>query len=353
MCGRRSGREEAPSAAHLPPVAKKLPARRICRRLHRRHLGGEKPAGSDDSARGKSLEDRRIPLLLAERIRRVGIHDGKAGAGVGGNPAINIGNDAIGGRDTQGGKVLLQDCHVATVLLNECRGLSAARERLYAHRARAREEIEKVIDILALHKINTFHWHLTDDQGWRIESKKYPDLVKAGPYYTQEDLRAVVEYARRRYVTVVPEVELPGHALAALSAYPVFSYHPDSTIAIATDLGIYDEIFCPSDTTYTFFTDIFGELFDIFPSKYYHIGGDECPPDDGSQAAFIVRITEFLQAHGKEVIAWDEVVDRGATPGTIALSFTPNRWCYLDYYQEEGDGYPSQPYFLPLPVFSA
>ncbi|MBQ1623208.1 MAG: family 20 glycosylhydrolase, partial [Bacteroidales bacterium] len=235
-----------------------------------------------------------------------------------------------------------------------------------ARHFQSREEIEKVIDILALHKINTFHWHLTDDQGWRIESKKYPDLVKAGPYYTQEDLRAVVEYARRRYVTVVPEVELPGHALAALSAYPVFSYHPDSTIAIATDLGIYDEIFCPSDTTYTFFTDIFGELFDIFPSKYYHIGGDECPPDDGSQAAFIVRITEFLQAHGKEVIAWDEVVERGATPGTIALSyrghapgrralekgmrtvFTPNRWCYLDYYQEEGDGYPSQPYFLPL-----
>ncbi|MCR5745438.1 MAG: family 20 glycosylhydrolase, partial [Bacteroidales bacterium] len=235
-----------------------------------------------------------------------------------------------------------------------------------ARHFQSREEIEKVIDILALHKINTFHWHLTDDQGWRIESKKYPDLVKAGPYYTQEDLRAVVEYARRRYVTVVPEVELPGHALAALSAYPVFSYHPDSTIAIATDLGIYDEIFCPSDTTYTFFTDIFGELFDIFPSKYYHIGGDECPPDDGSQAAFIVRITEFLQAHGKAVIAWDEVVDRGATPGTIALSyrghapgkraldkgmrtvFTPNRWCYLDYYQEDGDGYPSQPYFLPL-----
>ena len=235
-----------------------------------------------------------------------------------------------------------------------------------ARHFQSKEEIEKVIDILALHKINTFHWHLTDDQGWRIESKHYPDLVKAGPYYTQEDLREVVEYARRRYVTVVPEVELPGHALAALSAYPVFSYHPDSTIHIATELGIYDEIFCPSDTTYTFFTTLFEELFDIFPSPYYHIGGDECPEDDGSQAAFIVRITEFLQAHGKEVIAWDEVVDRGATPGTIALSyrghapgrralekgmrtvFTPNRWCYLDYYQEEGDGYPSQPYFLPL-----
>ena len=235
-----------------------------------------------------------------------------------------------------------------------------------ARHFQSKEEIEKVIDILALHKINTFHWHLTDDQGWRIESKHYPDLVKAGPYYTQEDLREVVEYARRRYVTVVPEVELPGHALAALSAYPVFSYHPDSTLQIATTSGIYDEIFCPSDTTYTFFTTLFEELFDIFPSPYYHIGGDECPEDDGSQAAFIVRITEFLQAHGKEVIAWDEVVDRGATPGTIALSyrghapgrralekgmrtvFTPNRWCYLDYYQEEGDGYPSQPYFLPL-----
>ena len=235
-----------------------------------------------------------------------------------------------------------------------------------ARHFQSKEEIEKVIDILALHKINIFHWHLTDDQGWRIESKKYPDLVKAGPYYTQEDLREVVEYARRRYVTVVPEVELPGHALAALSAYPVFSYHPDKQIDIATESGIYDEIFCPSDTTYRFFTDLFGELFDIFPSKYYHIGGDECPEDDGSQAAFIVRITEFLQAHGKEVIAWDEVVDRGATPGTIALSyrghapgrkalemgmrtvFTPNRWCYLDYYQDPADSYPSQPYFLPL-----
>ena len=253
-------------------------------------------------------------------------------------------------------------CFIDDAPAMEYRGILADVARSFQDK----DEIKKVIDILALHKINTFHWHLTDDQGWRIESKNYPDLVKAGPYYTQEDLREVVEYARRRYVTVVPEVELPGHALAALSAYPVFSYHPDSTLSIATELGIYDEIFCPSDTTYSFFTDLFEELFDIFPSPYYHIGGDECPEDDGSQAAFIIRITEFLQQHGKQVIAWDEVVDRGATPGTIVMSyrghapgrraldrgmqtiFTPNRWCYLDYYQEEGDGFPSQPYFLPL-----
>jgi hexosaminidase len=268
--------------------------------------------------------------------------------------------------------------------------------------------VEKFIDLLSMHKQNIFHWHLTDDQGWRIEIKKYPKLTEVGAwrkettgygdakgdgtphggFYTQEDIKEVVEYARQRYVTVVPEIEMPGHASAAVAAYPELSCFPDRKYEVPTGWGVKKDVFCPSVKTFEFLEDVFTELFRLFPSKYYHIGGDECPRDrwaesdycqnlkkllglekDGElQTFFVQRMDKFLREKGgKTVIGWDEILDEGAVPSTIAMSYrghapamkalsrnmytilTPNRWCYLDYYQEDPEKEPkAQGLFLPL-----
>lgn len=271
-----------------------------------------------------------------------------------------------------------------------------------------KELVMKFIDIMSMHKQNMFHWHLTEDQGWRIEIKKYPLLTEIGSirkessvgktgkgdgvphsgFYTQEDVKEVVEYARKRYVTVVPEIELPGHAMAAIAAYPELSCFPDRNYEVATTWGIKKDVFCPSVTTFRFLEDVFTELFDLFPSPYYHIGGDECPRDrwkespycqdlikvlgleneDQLQIFFVQRMAKFLKEKGgKTVIGWDEILDGGAVPGTIVMSYrghapaakathiemytilTPNRWNYLDYYQEDPDTEPfAMSLFLPL-----
>jgi hypothetical protein len=159
--------------------------------------------------------------------------------------------------------------------------------------------IKELIDVMSLLKLNRFHWHLTDDQGWRIEIKKYPLLTEFGSirkqtsvgnwrdsiydgkeyrgYYTQEEAREVVEYAAKRYITVIPEIELPGHALAAIAAYPVLSCNPDKKYEVGQRWGVFEEVFCTRDTVFHFLQNVFSELFDIFPSEFYHIGGDECP----------------------------------------------------------------------------
>lgn len=271
-----------------------------------------------------------------------------------------------------------------------------------------KEFIMKFIDLLAMHKQNIFHWHLTEDQGWRIEIKKYPKLTEVGAwrkettgyegaasdgqphggFYTQDEIREVVEYARQRYVTVVPEIELPGHASAAIAAYPELSCFPERKYEVPTGWGVKKDVFCPSAKTFTFLEDVFTELFDLFPSPYYHIGGDECPKDrwkesaycqdlkkvlgiqteDELQIFFVQRMDKFLREKGgKKVIGWDEILDGGAVPSTIAMSYrghvpamkalnrnmytilTPNRWCYLDYYQEDIEKEEkSQGLFLPL-----
>lgn len=271
-----------------------------------------------------------------------------------------------------------------------------------------KEFILKFIDIMAMHKQNMFHWHLTEDQGWRIEIKKYPllteigsirketagyypkegDGVPHGGFYTQEDVKEIVEYARRRYVTVIPEIELPGHATAAIAAYPELSCFPEREYEVATRWGIKKDVFCPTATTFGFLEDVFTELFDIFPSPYYHIGGDECPRDhwkecshcqnlmkilgikseDDLQIFFVKRISRFLREKGnKTVIGWDEIIDGGYVPGTVVMSYrghnpafraaklgletiiTANRWNYLDYYQEDPvKEEKSQGLFLPL-----
>lgn len=271
-----------------------------------------------------------------------------------------------------------------------------------------KEFILKLIDLMSMHKQNMFHWHLTEDQGWRIEIKKYPllteigafrkesavdktnkgDGIRHGGFYTQEDVREIIEYARQRYVTVIPEIELPGHAVAAIASYPQLSCFPDRKYEVATTWGIKKDVFCPNAFTFQFFEDVFTELFTLFPSPYYHTGGDECPTDNWEKCShcqnlmkilglqkenelhtfFVTRMEKFLREKGgKTVIGWDEIIDNASVPNTIVMAYrgharavkaiqqnqytilTPNRWCYLDYYQEDPDTEElSMSLFLPL-----
>lgn len=268
-----------------------------------------------------------------------------------------------------------------------------------------KEDVMKFIDIMAMHKQNMFHWHLTEDQGWRIQIDKYPRLTEVGAwrketsfhsgigngiphggFYTKEDIRDVVEYARKRCVTVIPEVELPGHSTAVLAAYPEFGCCPDSTCEVETRWGIFKNLYCPSARTFQFLEDVFTELFELFPSPYYHIGGDEAPKDvwekspycrdlakvlgidnmEEMQTFFVKRIGDFLKAHGKTVISWDEILDGGELDDPVAMSYrghapaargikrgirvvlAPNRWCYLDNQQADQADDVAQEIFMPL-----
>lgn len=274
------------------------------------------------------------------------------------------------------------------------------------------EYIYKFIDMLAMHKMNTFHWHLTDDQGWRIEIKKYPKLTEIGSkrketlvdyyyvnypqvfdgkehggYYTQEQIKAIVDYAASKFITVIPEIEMPGHAIAAIASYPELSCTPDSTCDVTGTWGVFEQVFCPSDTTFQFLEGVMDEVMDLFPSKYIHIGGDECPKTawinseycqslikqlglkddvtpnviDGKkhtkeeklQSYFITRMEKYLNSKGRNIIGWDEILEGGLAPNATVMSWrgvegglnaakaghnaimTPNPYAYLDQYQEE------------------
>jgi hexosaminidase len=255
------------------------------------------------------------------------------------------------------------------------------------------EFIEKVIDLLALYKLNTLHLHLTDDQGWRLEIKKYPRLTQVGawrretilgqhfdPYigdgkphggfYTQDQMRAIVSYAAARHVTIIPEIEMPGHARAALAAYPELSC-TGGPFEVSTHWGTHEDIYCPSERTFAFLEDVLVEVMGIFPSRYIHIGGDEVPKKqwqespvaqevirreglDGEeelQSYFIRRIERFLIAHGRRLIGWDEILEGGLAPEATVMSWrgteggieaarqghdvimTPTDRTYFDYYQ--------------------
>src|SRR5699024_10052831 len=159
------------------------------------------------------------------------------------------------------------------------------------------KEVKRYLDYLAAYKINTFHWHLTDDQGWRIEIKKYPKLTEVGAYrkklpfdgnehtyqdslyggyYTQEEAKEVVEYAKKLHIEVVPEIEMPGHATAALAAYPNLAC-TEGPFEVETTWGVFEDIYCPKEETFTFLENVIDEIVEIFPGKYIHIGGDEAP----------------------------------------------------------------------------
>lgn len=271
------------------------------------------------------------------------------------------------------------------------------------------ERVKQLLDMMAYYKLNRFHWHLTDGQGWRIEIKKYPKLTEVGAwrketagypdrggvsdntphggFYTQDDIREIVAYAAERHITVVPEIELPGHSGAAIAAYPWLSCTPDEPKEVVTTWGVKEDVFCPSPRTFEFLEDVFDEVLELFPSPYYHIGGDECPRDawraskychhladslglssvDDLQYYFVKHFDTYLRERGKTVIGWDEILDGSAVPSTVVMSYrghapasrafaqdmkvilAPNRWCYYDYDQEEiEDLYKNHHLFITL-----
>ena len=241
--------------------------------------------------------------------------------------------------------------------------------------------VKRYIDLLAFHKFNRFHWHLTEDQGWRVEVDEYPRLTeigawrtqpdgtKYGGYYTKTEIRQVVEYAHERHVTVVPEIEMPGHALAALASYPEFSCK-GGPFEVASDWGIFEDVYCVGkDATFTMLEDVLTEVMELFPSEYIHIGGDECPKrrwkscercqqrieDEGLkdeyelQSYFLKRIASFLHDNGRKLIGWDEILEGGLAPSATVQSWSsvnsafkavrlghdtilsPTSHCYFDF----------------------
>ena len=272
------------------------------------------------------------------------------------------------------------------------------------------EFIKHYIDLLALYKINRFHWHLTEDQGWRIEIDQYPKLtevaafreqtqighgldefqgdgVRYGGFYTKEEIREIVAYAQARNVMIIPEIEMPGHATAALAAYPELAC-TEGPFEVAMTWGIFEDIYCPYEETFEFLENVLLEVIDLFPGDYIHIGGDEAPKTrweeseyvqdlmvregfndvEQVQGYFIRRIEKFLNEQGKRLIGWDEIIEGGLPPNATVMSWrgtiggieasrrghdvvmTPYSHLYLDYYQSADQE--NEPFaiggFLPL-----
>ena len=257
-------------------------------------------------------------------------------------------------------------------------------------------EVEQLLDVMASRKLNTFHWHLTDDNGWRIEIKKYPKLTSVGAwrdgvgfglatnsttaygpdgryggFYTQDDIREVVAYARKLHINIVPEIEMPGHALAALAAYPEYGTG-DGPFTVPLKGGVNPGIYSPAkDGTFEFLDNVLAEVFQLFPGKYIHIGGDEVPPGpwehdaacqalmkreglknpDELESWFIRRIEKFVNANGKTLIGWSEIARGGLAKNAVVMDWigggkeaaadghdvvmTPTSFCYFDYYQSQ------------------
>lgn len=211
--------------------------------------------------------------------------------------------------------------------------------------------IKRYIDILAFHNFNTFHWHLTEDQGWRIEIKKYPRLTAVGSllngFYTQEEVREIVRYAADRYITVIPEIDLPGHITSALAAYPELGC-TGGPYEVATTYGVHKDVLCVgNEQSLRFAEDVLSEIIDLFPSHYIHVGGDECPRDrwntcfkcqqlirkkgwkdtpehkveDKLQSYFMTSIEEFVNSKGRQIIGWDEILEGGLAPNATVMSW--------------------------------
>lgn len=275
------------------------------------------------------------------------------------------------------------------------------------------EFVKKYIDLLAMHKMNKFHWHLTDDQGWRIEIKKYPRLTEIGAwreqtivghqsgdpenytydgtrhggFYTQQEIKEVLEYAKKRFVTVIPEIEMPGHCHAAVASYPNLSCK-GGDFEVGCRWGGYKDVYCPGkEKTFEFLQNVLTEVIELFPGEYIHIGGDECSKERWRQCPkcqkriaeenlenekelqsyFIKRIERFLNKKGRKVIGWDEILEGGLSPTATVMSWrseqggitaakngndvimAPNPYTYFDYYQGKKENEPlAIGGFLPL-----
>ena len=218
------------------------------------------------------------------------------------------------------------------------------------------EFVEKFIDAMAIHKLNVLHWHLTDDQGWRLEIKKYPKLTEIGAwrtpahvvgdppryggFYTQDQVRDIVRYAAQRYITIVPEIEMPGHAQAAIAAYPELGV-TGKRPPVSADWGVHTFLYNVDDSTFEFLQNVLSEVIELFPGPYIHVGGDEAAKDqwhasehvqrrmkelgiadeDALQSYFIARIETFVNAHGRKLVGWDEILQGGLPPRTTVMSW--------------------------------
>lgn len=264
--------------------------------------------------------------------------------------------------------------------------------------------IKRQIDLLAKYKLNVYHWHLTEDHGWRVEIKKYPKLTEVGahreqtcvshyneemtgldgtPYggfYTQEEVKEIVAYAQQRHVEVIPEIELPGHSLAALASYPQLACgEKPGPFRVAEWWGIYEDVYCAGkEETFRFLEDVLTEVMDLFPGEYIHIGGDECPKerwkkciycqkritDEGLkdefelQSYFVKRIEKFVNEKGRKIIGWDEILEGGLAPGATVMNWrdtsegikaarqqhdvimSPSQFIYFDYIQGDREQEP-------------
>jgi len=257
------------------------------------------------------------------------------------------------------------------------------------------EDVKRYIDLLVMHKFNTFHWHLTEDQGWRIEIKQYRELTRIGArrpetvigrnsgeydgiahggFYTQDEVKEIVKYAEDRFITVIPEIEMPGHSLAALASYPELGC-TGGPYQVATTWGVFNDVYCAgNEKTFEFLEAVIDEVCELFPnSPYIHIGGDECPKgawekcpkcqarikaesladEHQLQSYFITRIEKYIHSKGKRIIGWDEILEGGLAPDATVMSWrgeeggiaaaqmghdvimTPNPICYFDHYQSE------------------
>ncbi|MCD0468703.1 beta-N-acetylhexosaminidase [Flavobacterium sp. JAS] len=291
------------------------------------------------------------------------------------------------------------------------------------------EFVKKYIDYLALHKMNYFHWHLTEDQGWRIEIKKYPKLTEIGSkrngsiigsypgkgsdntpeggFYTQEEVKDIVKYASDRFITVIPEIEMPGHSSAAIAAYPQLSCFPEEKTNLPDNMisdkskqemakgrnkivqetwGVHTDVFVPSEYTFKFLEDVLDEVIALFPSKYIHVGGDESPKDawkrsafcqqmikdknlkdeHGLQSYFIQRMEKYINKKGRTLIGWDEILEGGLAPNAIVMSWrgeeggiaaakenhqvimTPGSHVYLDHSQTKNEKEVTIGGYLPI-----
>jgi hexosaminidase len=258
----------------------------------------------------------------------------------------------------------------------------------------SKEQVKQILDLMALHKLNRFQVHLTDDQGWRVEIKKYPRLTEVaawrksigfgldpkastaygpdgryGGFYTQADIRELVAYAQSRHITIVPEIEMPGHASGALTAYPEYScfggpYNTDQ------GGGVFAGVYCPGqERTFEFLSNVVAEVVSLFPGKYFHIGGDEVPKDNWQkcprcqarikeeglknehelQSYFVRRMEKIVNAHQRALVGWSEIREGGLAPNAVIMDWiggglesaqsghdvvmTPTQFCYFDYYQ--------------------
>jgi hexosaminidase len=271
--------------------------------------------------------------------------------------------------------------------------------------------VKKFIDWMALHKLNVLHWHLTDDQAWRLEIRKYPKLTSVGAwrvpagaaprkdidpatkapretggFYTQQEVRDIIAYATARHVTLVPEIEMPGHASAAVVAYPELGVSRTMPKEVPSDWGVYTTLFNAEEGTFKFFEDVLGEVADLFPGEYVHVGGDEAVKDEwiaspriqarikelgvhderGLQGYFIERMGKFLNSRGKKLIGWDEILEGPLAPGATVMSWrgidgaitaakaghdtvlSPAPQLYLDHWQSDGDPSPGRSNVLSL-----